>query len=109
MTSKMTIDQAALAKQIRGALAATAATLGKALEQATTDLPVQRSERFSKGEASPTTKNGHEFTWTGTGDISAVQLHEGVVLKNGDRLPANRWTVTAQAEVNLADEFRKHL
>lgn len=104
MTPKITItiDQAAISDQIAAALRVTAAKFTAALNSATSEIAdlKQSTTVTNKGMS-------YLFEWESTGDLTAVQIHDGAVMKNGDRVPAKKWTETAQESIDLAAEFRE--
>jgi hypothetical protein len=99
MTSKVSIDGQAISSRIQKALAGAASALATALENATSDLPVEISHK--------TDGNSHEFTAIGIGELTASQIHDGAVSKSGQRLPAKPFMSNALAEVDLSKEFQK--
>lgn len=101
MTPDITIsfDKAAIATQIANALKGTAIELEAAFDAETAAMPLKRSTTV--------TKDGVLFEWESDGQLSAEQIHEGTVLKDGTRVSPNRWTETAQQSVNVAEEFQQ--
>lgn len=105
MTPKITVsfDKAAISAQIANALKGTAIKLETAFDTETAAIaePLQRSTAVAKDGMS------YLFEWESSGQLSAEQIHEGAVLKDGTRVSPNRWTETAQESVNVAEEFRQ--
>jgi hypothetical protein len=104
MTPKITvsIDKSAISAQIANALKGTAIELESAFDKSTATIPeLQRSTTAAKDGM------GYLFEWKSNGQLSAEQIHEGAVLKDGTRISPNRWTEAAQESVDLAEEFHR--
>jgi hypothetical protein len=104
MTPKITvsIDKSAICTQIANALKGTAIELEEAFDASTATIPeLERSTTVAKDGMN------YLFEWESNGQLSAEQIHEGAVLKDGTRISPNRWTETAQKSVDLAEEFRQ--
>jgi hypothetical protein len=105
MTPKVTIsiDKSAISKQIAAGLKDAATRLEIEFDKSTAAIaePIKRSTTVTNDGL------GYLFEWESSGQLTAEQIHEGAVLKDGTRIKPNRWTETAQDSVDLAEEFRK--
>lgn len=58
-----------------------------------------RSQQASIGQTSAT------YSWDGQGKTPMVVVHEGATLRNGNRIPARRFTLVAAFEAQLPQVF----
>jgi hypothetical protein len=104
MTSKVELDRLAISQQIQTALAGVAIALSQTADQAIASIGIAPN---TLDKSIQPMANGYEIAWESTTDVSADQLHEGAVLKDGTRLSAHRWTQTALEATDLAQEFKQ--
>ena len=64
---------------------------------------LKRSQEYTIEESN----NYAQFTWTGNDETPAVIVHEGAQLRNGNSIPARRWTEVAAREGRLAEAFKE--